>query len=82
MKGKVIPFTIMGMLFALALLGGSVMVWQAGVASPEPTPAQRQLVELAELGSESGGGRAARIRRRGRAVPAERAVKGLGGIMG
>ena len=48
MKGKVIPFTIMGMLFALALLGGSVMVWQAGVASPEPTPAQRQLVELAD----------------------------------
>ena len=48
MKGKVIPFTIMGMLFALALMGGSVMVWQAGVASPELAPAQEQLIALAD----------------------------------
>ena len=48
MKGKVIPFTVMGMLFALALLGGSVMVWQANVSGPELTPAQSQLIELAD----------------------------------
>ena len=29
-------------------MGGSVMVWQAGVASPELAPAQEQLIALAD----------------------------------
>ena len=48
MKGAVIPFAVMGMLFALAVLGGSVMVWLAAVSGPEPTPMQQQLAELAD----------------------------------
>ncbi len=48
MRNYAIPLVIVVMLFALALLGGSVMVWQAEVASPELTPAQHQLIELAD----------------------------------
>ena len=39
---------IIGALFALALLGGGVLVWQAAVFGPELTPAQSQFNELAD----------------------------------
>ena len=45
MKGNVIPLTIIGMLFALVLLGSVGIAWVSG---PELTPAQRQLIELAD----------------------------------
>ncbi len=48
MKGNVIPLTIIGMLFALVLLGSVGIAWQAWVSGPELTPAQRQLIELAD----------------------------------
>ncbi len=48
MRSYAFPVVIVGALFALVLLGGSIMVWQAGVASPELAPAQKQVVELAD----------------------------------
>lgn len=48
MSGYGLSLTIMAILLCLALLGMSVMAWQAWVASPELTPAQDALAKLAD----------------------------------
>ena len=48
MRGNAFPIVIVITLGGLAIMGGSVMVWQAGVASPELAPAQEQLIALAD----------------------------------
>ena len=54
MRGNAFPIVIAITLGGLAIMGGSVMVWQAGVASPELAPAQEQLIALADWTGESG----------------------------
>ena len=48
MRELAFPITVMVVLLGLVVMSGSVMVWQAGVASPELAPAQVQLLELAD----------------------------------
>ncbi len=48
MSKNALPVLIVAMLFALVLLGSIGMAWQAWVSGPELTPAQRQLIELAD----------------------------------
>ena len=47
MRKMAFPITIVAVLVGLVVMGGSAMVWQAAVASPELAPAQVQLIELA-----------------------------------
>ena len=48
MSNYALLVVIMGMLLSLVVLGGVAMAWQAWVAGPELTPAQQQLIELAD----------------------------------
>ena len=48
MRGNALPIVIVITLGGLAIMCGSVMVWQAGVASPELAPAQERLIALAD----------------------------------
>ena len=48
MRELAFPITVMVVLLGLVVMSGSVMVWQAGVASPELAPAQVQLLALAD----------------------------------
>ena len=48
MREMAFPMMIVAVLVGLVVLGGTVMVWQAWVASPELAPAQVQLLGLAD----------------------------------
>ena len=48
MSNYIIPAMTVGALLALVLLGSVGMAWQAWVSGPELTPAQAQLIALAD----------------------------------
>ncbi len=48
MSGNALPLAILVTMVGLVLLGSVGMAWQAWVSGPELTPAQKQLIALAD----------------------------------
>lgn len=48
MNSTAVSFAVLGMLFALVMLSGSVLIWVASVSDAHLTPAQSTLVQVAD----------------------------------
>ena len=48
MKGKMIPISVLFILFALIILGGGAMAWLSIVITDEPSPTQETLLNTAD----------------------------------
>ncbi len=48
MNSTAVSFAVLGTLFALVMLSGSVLIWVASVSDAQRTPAQATLVQVAD----------------------------------